>query len=299
MNNRGLMKKFTLADVLIYIFAAFMAFITLYPMYYVIILSLSEPEFASTMRVYWWPKGFFLGGYQKILNDRNLWLSYRNTIIYAAGETILMLFTCSTFAYALSHKQLKYRKLINIFLLVPMYFTGFTIPLFLLVMRMGLKNSMWSLILLGGCNIWYIILAKAYFGTISESVKESAKIDGANHYRIFWHIILPVSKPILAVIALYTIVSAWNSWFYAALFITEQKLQPLQLYLRRILVQQNIDLSLELITQEEIRAAQKNALSNSQLKYTIIVVSTLPMLIVYPFFQKYFVKGVMLGSLKE
>lgn len=299
MENKGIIKKFTLADIIIYIFAALLAFITLYPFYYVIVLSLSEPEFASTMRVYWWPKGLYLGGYKKILQDTNFWLSYKNTIVYALGETLLVLFTCSTFAYALSYKQLKYRKFINIFLLVPMYFTGFTIPLFLLIMKMGLQNSMWSVILIGGCNIWYIILTKAYFGTISESVRESAKIDGANHYQIFWNIILPVSKPILAVIALYTIVYAWNSWFYAALFITEQKIQPLQLYLRRILVQQTIDLSLELITQEEIRAAQQNVLSNSQLKYTVIVVSTLPMLIIYPFFQKYFVKGVMLGSLKE
>ncbi len=299
MGSKRTLRKFGIPDVLIYIFAAFITFITLYPMYYVIILSLSEPQYAATMRVYWWPKGLHLGGYNKIINDMSLWLSYRNTIIYALGQTSLMLFTCTTFAYALSCKNLKYRKYINAFLLIPMYFTGFTIPLFLLIMKLKLYNSMWSLILTGGYNIWYIILTKAYFGTISESLKESAKIDGANHYQIFWRIMLPVSKPILAVVALYTIVSAWNSWFYAAIFISDQRIQPLQIYLRRILVEQTIDLVQELITKEEIEAAHKNLLSNNQLKYTVIVISTLPMLLIYPFFQKYFVKGVMLGSLKE
>jgi putative aldouronate transport system permease protein len=286
------------ADILIYIFTIFILFITLYPMYYVLILSLSDPRYAITMRVYWVPKGLYLDGYKKVFNDINLWTSYRNTIMYAIFTTILMLFTCSTFAYALSYKQLKFRKLINTFLLIPMYFSGGLIPLFLLIKKIGLYNTIWALILPGGFSIWYIILMKAYFGTISEELKDSAKIDGANHYRLFLSIILPVSKPIIAVIALYTIVSVWNSWFRAAIFILNEKIQPLQIYLRRILVQQTVDLVQDLMTAEELKAAQDLALSNTQLKYTVIIIASLPMLIAYPFFQRYFIKGVMLGSLK-
>ncbi len=287
------------ADAVIYILTAILAFVTLYPMYYVLVLSLSEPKAASTMRVYWWPKGFYLGGYKKIFSDMKLWTSYRNTILYAVSQMVLMLFTCSTFAYGLSYKQLRHRGLINAFILIPMYFSGGVIPLFILVIRYGLYNTPWSLILTGGYSIWYIILVKSYFSTIPETLRESAKIDGANHYQIWWYLFLPLGKPILAVIALYTIVNVWNSWFNAALFLADQKIQPLQLYLRRILVQANIDLVQELTTAEEIKAAQHDAISNSQLKYTVIMVASLPMMVAYPFFQKYFVKGAMLGSLKE
>lgn len=286
------------ADVLIYLFAILVAFVTLYPMYYVIVLSLSEPMFASTMKVYWFPKGFYLGGYEKIFGDSKLWVSYRNTVFYALSEAVLMLFTCSTFAYALSNPGLKHRKFINAFILIPMYFTGGIIPLFMMVMKYGLYNTPWALILPGGYSIWYIILVKSYFGTIPEDLREAAKIDGANPYQTYFRIYLPISKPILAVIALYTIVGVWNGWFRAALFLARQDIQPLQLYLRRILVESSVDLTAELSSAEEIAAAQANAISASQLKYTVIVVATLPMMIIYPFFQKYFVKGVMLGSLK-
>ncbi len=288
-----------LADVVIYAVAILLALVCLYPVYYVLILSLSQPRAAATMQVFLWPKGLYLGGYEKIFGDRLLWSSYGNTIGYALAEMVLMLLTCSTFAYALSCKHIKHRGLINTFILIPMYFSGGTIPLFMMVMKYGLYNTPWALILTGGYSIWYIILVKSYFSTIPETLREAAKIDGANHYQIWWRVYLPVAKPILAVIALYTIVNVWNSWFNAALFLADQKLQPLQLYLRRILVQGNVDLTVELATAEEVRAAQENAISNSQLKYTVIIVSSLPMIIAYPFFQKYFVKGVMLGSLKE
>ncbi len=287
------------ADVAIYILAALAAFITLYPIYYVLIQSISEPRYAATMRVYWWPKGLYFGGYEKILTDPKLWLSYRNTFVYAIAQTLLMLFTCSTAAYALSVKTLRHRKLINLFLLIPMYFSGGIIPLFLLIMRIGLYNTVWSIILPGAYSIWYIILTKAYFGTIPESLREAAYIDGANNYQTLFNVYLPTSKPILAVIALYTIVGVWNSWYHPSIFLPDQSLQPLQLYLRRILIEQSVDLSVDLITSAELAGMQKDRLTSIQLKYTVIIVSSLPMIIAYPFFQKYFVKGVMLGSLKE
>lgn len=287
------------ANILIYLFSAFIAFITLYPVYYVIILSLSEPQFAATMRVYFWPRGFYIDSYKSIVNDSRLWMTYRNTFFYALSQTIMMLITCTTAAYSLSIKGLKFRKGLIVFLLIPMYFSGGIIPLFILIINLGIYNTPLALILPGSFSIWYIILVKSYFGTIPDTLRDAARIDGANHYQTLLKIFLPTSKSILAVIALYTIISAWNSWFWAALFISDSRWQPLQLYLRRILVEQTIDLSQELFSREQMIRDQERRLSNIQLKYTIIVISTLPMLIAYPFFQKYFVKGVMLGSLKE
>lgn len=298
-NKNHISEGSKVADIIIYAVAVLLALLCLYPVYYVLILSLSAPRAAATMQVYLVPKGFYLGGYEKIFGDSLLWSSYLNTILYALSEMVLMLFTCSTFAYGLSIKNLRGRKFINAFIIIPMYFSGGTIPLFIMVMKYGLYNTPWSLILVGGFSIWYIILVKSYFSTIPETLREAARIDGANNYQIWWQIYIPVAKPILAVIALYTIVNVWNSWFNAALFLADTRIQPLQLYLRRILVQGNVDLTVELSTAAEIKAMQEENISNAQLKYTVIVVSSLPMIVAYPFFQKYFVKGVMLGSLKE
>lgn len=287
------------ADAVIYIIAALFALISLYPLYYVLILSLSSPENAITMQVYWWPKGLYLDGYKRILTDTKLWIAYRNTIFYAATQMVCMLVICSMAAYTLSSKHLKGRKFLNFYLLVPMYFSGGIIPLFLLMIRLGIYDTPWALILPGSFNIWYIILIKSYFSTIPESLREAAQLDGANSYRILWNVYLPTSKPILAVVALYTVIGVWNGWYRASIFLANSNLQPLQLYLRKVLVEQSIDLSQEFLTAEELLQDQKERLSNNQLKYTIIIISSLPMLIAYPYFQKFFVKGVMMGSLKE
>ena len=156
-----------------------------------------------------------------------------------------------------------------------------------------------GLILPGCYSIWYIILVRSYFSSIPETLREAARIDGANHYQTLWSIYLPISKPILAVIALYTIVGVWNSWYHPALFLTDTNLQPLQLYLRRVLVEQTISFTEDFASAEMLAAYQEEKISNNQLKYTVIIVSTLPMIVAYPFFQRYFIKGVMLGSLKE
>lgn len=287
------------ASIFIYLFAAISALLCIYPIYYVLILSLSSPENAITMQVYWAPKGFYLEGYKRLLADKQLWVSYRNTIMYALSQTGLLLIVCSMAAYTLSSKHLKGRKFLNYFLLIPMYFSGGIIPLYMLILQMGLFNSPWALILPGAFNIWYIILIKSYFGTIPESLREASALDGANSYQTLWSVYLPTAKPILAVVALYSIVSVWNNWYRASIFIVNSNWQPLQIYLRRVLVEQTIDLSQELLTAEEMLADQKNRLSSNQLKYTIIIISSLPMLIAYPYFQKFFVKGVMMGSLKE
>ena len=289
-----------LSRAILYFVAALVAFITIYPMYYVLVLSLSAPREALTMRVYWWPKGFFVDSYTRNLSDNQLWTSYRNTIIYCSSRAVLTLLTSVMAAYPLTVPHLFGRKFVTMFLLIPMYVTGGIIPEFILMTKLGLYNTPWSLILPGSYSIWYIILVRSYFRTVPEALRESAKIDGANSYQILKDVFLPTSKPILAVVALYTIIGVWNSWYHASVYITDREWQPLQLFLRRVLVEQTEQLSnLAFADAEAVERAQEQQISNNQLKYTIIIISSLPMLVAYPFFQKYFVQGVMLGSLKE
>lgn len=238
------------------------------------------------------------GGYETLVTDSEMWRAYFNTFLYVVPTTLLMLLTCVLAAYPLTYKNLRGRKYINMFLLIPMYFSGGMIPSFLLITKLGLYDNPWSQILPACYSIWNIILVKSFFGTIPETLREAAKIDGANVYQVLLKVYLPLSSPILAVIAVYTIVGMWNSWFNALVYLPHTDWQPLQLYLRRVLVENTQNLSTTLDPDTAREMALRN-LSNAQLKYAMIIFTTAPMLVVYPFFQKYFVKGVMLGSLKE
>lgn len=301
MKNPNKIKEGSrVADIIFYFLAAFFAFITVYPMWYVLVLSLSSPVRAAAANVYWWPDGWYFGGYESALSDWNLWDSYKNTIIYAVSTCVLMLMNVTLCAYPLTSHQLKGRKYLTFFLLIPMYFSGGLIPSFLLVSKLGLYNTPWSLILPSCTSIWYIILVRSFYRTVSESLREAAMIDGATHYQCWYHLYLPASKAIIAVIALYTIVNVWNSWFQAMLYLRDTTWRPLQLYLRRLLVTQSSSMeTLMSLSAEALAAYEEKQLSTLQMKYTIIILSSAPMMVAYPFFQQYFVKGIMLGSLKE
>ncbi len=284
--------------VLLYIAAGAMAFITLYPMYYVLILSLSEPQFAATMKVYTWPKGFNLGAYEILVKDAKMWRAYANTFLYVVCNTVLVVTTCTLVAYGLSYKNLIGRKFLTMFLLVPMYFSGGMIPHFLLIMKLGLYDSPLSQIIPAAFSIWDIILIRSFFRTIPDSLVDAAKIDGAGVLQVLTNVFLPLGKPIFAVIAVYTIVSTWNSWFNAMIYLPHTTWQPLQLHLRRVLVSSSQTLS-QVMDQAAAREAAAKELSNAQLQYAMIIFTSLPVLAAYPFFQRYFVKGMVLGSLKE
>lgn len=286
------------ATVLMYAVCVLIGFITLYPMYYVLILSVSAPEFASTMKVYWFPKGFDLSAYKVLIQDTKMWRAYANTVLYVVSTTILMILTSAVVAYGLNYKKLIGRKYLNMFLLIPMYFSGGTIPSFLLITKLGLYDSPLSQILPACFSIWNIILVKAYFRSIPDSLSEAAKIDGAGLIQVFTKIMIPLGKPIFAVVAVYTIVGVWNSWFNAMLYLPHTEWQPLQMYLRRVLIEstQSLKQVMDAATAREFAMKQ---LSNAQLKYAMIIFTSLPVLCTYPFFQKYFVKGMVLGSLKE
>lgn len=270
---------------------------TLYPMFYVFILSISDPVEAAAMNVYLWPKGFSITSYRILFNNPIMWRSYGYTILYVLSGTVLMLITSVMGAYPLLEKNLFGRKILVYYLIIPMYFSGGMIPSFLLISKLGIYNTVWAMILPGAVGIWNIILTRTFFTSIPITLKESAFIDGANHFTILFKIYLPLSKPILAVISIYTVVGIWNSWFNAMIYLPNVELQPLQMYLRRVLIEQSVDLTkLPASAQEE---AFLKKMSSLQLRYSMIIFTTLPVLFVYPFFQKYFIKGAMIGSLKE
>lgn len=299
-NPNKIKEGSVIADVIFYILAVLFGFIALYPMWYVLVLSISEPQAALAGDCYWWPRGFYLGGYETAVMDKNLWISYRNTIMYCVITCVLMLFTTSTCAYPLTSHALKGRKYLTFFLLIPMYFSGGMIPSFLLIVKLGLYDTPWALILPGAMSIWYTILMRSFFRTIGESLREAAMIDGADHYRVFFNLYLPNSKAIIAVIALYTIIGVWNSWFQAMLYLRKDDWRPLQLYLRRLLIFDDASIeNMMNLSDEELARYNEKQMGTLQMRYTIIMLSSIPMMLAYPFFQKYFVKGVMLGSLKE
>ena len=299
-NKNIIRDKSVAATAMIYVVVAFMAFVCIYPMYFVLITSLSDPQYAQQMNVYWWPKsetGVFLGSYQRLVTDVTMWKAYLNTIVYTIIPTVLMLVTCCLCAYPLTSPKLVGKKIINLFILIPMYFGGGLIPTFLLMTKLGLYDNIWAVIIPASFSIWYIILTRTYFASIPEEMREAAKIDGANNYQCMFQIYIPNAKSILAVIAIYTLVARWNAWYDAMIYIPNTALQPLQLYLRRVLIDQTVDLT-QALSAADMEALVLKQMSNDQLKFSMIIFTTLPILCAYPFLQRYFIKGVMVGSLK-
>ncbi|MBC8542548.1 carbohydrate ABC transporter permease [Bianquea renquensis] len=277
-------------------FCALICLVTLYPMYYVLIMSLSEPAAVNSMSVFLYPKGFQLKSYTLLFKDSSMWRAYGNTIIYAASSTLLTLITSVLAAYPLTVHGLHARRFFVTYLLIPMYFSGGLIPSFLLINNLGLYGTRWAIILPASYSIWNIMLVRTFFSNLPEDLRESAKMDGAAHIRILFQIYLPLAKSILAVVAIYSIVGMWNSWFNAQVYLPTTELQPLQMYLKRVLVQMSVDLTK--LNSTEIEDAMEQMFSATQLKYSMIIFTTLPIIFTYPFFQKYFIKGVMVGSLK-
>lgn len=296
-NPNTIKQGSVVVDVVLYALALAICLITLYPFYFVIIMSISNPTEVAAMNVFWYPKGFFLDSYKLIVSDTKMWWAYSNTLIYVSAGTILNCLTAVLGAYPLTVRNLMGRKWVVSYLLIPMYFGGGLIPSYLLVNKLGLYDTMFAVIIPGMVSIWNIILVRTFFANIPDGLKESAFIDGASHLQLLFRVIIPISKPILAVIAIYSVVGIWNSWFDALVYLPNEKLHPLQMYLYRVVVQQSVDL--KMLSMEDAKNAVANMLSNIQLKYAIIVFTTLPVIFTYPFFQKYFIKGALLGSLKE
>lgn len=270
------------------------ALIVLYPLYFVIIASISSPEAVLAGKVVLYPVDINFDGFQKILERADIWRGYLNTIIYTALTVILSLLVTVPAGWALSRKTLPGKKFWMIFFIIPMFFGGGLIPFYNVMSNLKLVNTMWAVILPSILSVWNLFMTKTFFETsIPDGLIEAAKIDGAGQFRVFTSVVLPLSKAIMAVMALYYAVGQWNSYFNAMIFLQDETLYPLQLVLKEILIasESTVGGSGETIL-EQFRLA-------NQLKYVSVIVSSLPVLCLYPFVQKYFAQGVMIGSLKE
>lgn len=286
-------RRNSVSDVLIYLVMIFVIIITLYPFVYVLSMSISDPKNVLADTIWLFPQGFSLESYKKVFENEDIWTAYSNTIFYTVvGTSLNILFTMLA-AYPLSRKTFFARNWIMVMIVVTMFFGGGLIPSFLLIKELGLYNTRWAVLLPGLTSAFYIIITRTFFQSIPDSLTESAKIDGANDIGILMRIIIPLSKPILAVLSLFYAVGHWNSYVPAMIYLPDSKLQPMSLYLMEILVQNN-DSMMEGMTEQIDRA-----LYAAQLKYAVIIVTILPILLIYPFLQRFFVKGVMIGSLKE
>ena len=275
---------------------ALLVVIFLWPLIFVVSASVSDPSAVLLGKVWLLPVGFNLDGYKAILDYKNIWIGYRNTLIYTVLGTLLNLAMTVCAAYPLSRKDFVPRNFFMGMFMFTMYFSGGLIPTYLVVVKLGILDTIWAMILPGAVSIFYVIIMRTYFQTsIPKTLYEAAELDGANSVQILWRIVLPLSAPILAVLGLYYAVGHWNDYFTALVYMTSPEKYPLQMFLRDILIQNQVDINMIGLSPAEAEAKRMLA---QTLKYGVIVVASVPVLCLYPFVQKYFVKGVMVGSLK-
>ena len=275
--------------------------VMLYPMYFTVLASVSNPSKVVMGEVYLWPKDFSLEAYTNVFSDVRVWRGYRNTLVYTIAGTALNLVLTIPGAYVWSKKNLWGRNTLATYFLIPMYFGGGLLPTYLQVKSLGLLNTPYTLIVLGGLNIYNMIIARVYFQTsIPDSLYESATIDGASEWRSFLSIALPLAKPIIAVISLYYAVGRWNEYYNGLIYISKPDYYPLQLELRNILMlNQNLaDIAVESMSSAELEDFERRKYMALTMKYALIFIASAPLLMAYPFVQKYFVKGVLIGSVK-
>lgn len=277
-----------------YIFLAIVAAVVLYPLIFVLSASLSNPEYVISGDIWLWPKEFTVQAYQKVFQNPDIINGFVNTLKYTFFGTLLNIFMTICAAYPLSRRNLKGKGFIMAFMVFTMFFSGGLIPTYLLIRDLGMINTFWVMIIPNAVAVWNIIIMRTFFQSIPYELEESAMIDGAGNFRILWSIVLPLSLPVMAVMVLFYAVGHWNSYFQALIYLQDQDKFPLQLILRQILIQGQADDMIKATSESFL--AQK--LSVEGLKYAVLIVANLPMLMLYPFLQRYFVKGVMIGSLK-
>ncbi len=290
-------KKKTLNDRVFYflngLFLALLAVIIIYPLYFIIIASVSDSDAVLAGQVVLYPVGINFDGFEKIIHRSDVWRGYLNTIIYTALTVVISLTVTIPAGWALSRKNLPFKKFWMVYFIIPMFFGGGLIPFYNVMSKLHLINSIWAIILPGVLSVWNLFMSKTFFeSSIPEGLIEAATIDGAGKFKVFTVVVVPLAKAVIAVMALYYAVGQWNSYFNAMIFLQDEKLYPLQLVLKEILLasENTTGGSGETIL-EQYRLA-------NQLKYVSVIVSSLPVLCLYPFVQKYFNQGVMVGSIK-
>ena len=280
-------------DIVVNVLAVLVILVVLYPLIFVVSASFSDPAKVLGGEVWLLPKGFTFEAYENILHNGKIWTGYRNTIFYAAAGTFINMIMTVLAAYPLSRPDLPGRKFLMVLITLTMFFSGGLIPTYMLVKNLGMVDTAWALLVPGAIATYNLIVMRTYFqSSIPWELQEAAHMDGCSNWRLLWSIILPLSKPILAVMVLFYAVGHWNSFFNALIYIRQESLYPLQLVLREILM-----ISQSAAVDATVGIEDKILLAES-IKYAVIIVSSLPVLVMYPFVQRHFVKGVMIGSVK-
>lgn len=266
----------------------------LIPLVYVAAASFMDPNVLNNQGISFDIRNWTLDAYARVLKNKMIWRGFLNSFFYSTAFTLISVFITLLAAYPMSKKDLVGRRLFNVLFLVTMFFGGGLIPTFILINQLHMVNTIWAILIPGSFNVWNMILARTYYQSIPGELREASQLDGANEIQHFFQIMMPVCKPIIAVLALWTFVGMWNSYFDALIYLNDADLQPLQLVLRSILVQNTPQPGMI----ADIQSTAEMAKVAELLKYATIVVSSLPLLVMYPFFQKYFDQGVMVGSVK-
>lgn len=265
-----------------------------YPLYFVIIASFSDPTMVNNGKVMLIPRGLNFDGYKRVFSNEMIWIGYGNTILYTVAGTTLSVFVTLLAGYTLSRPRFLGKGFLTFFFYNSMYISGGIIPLFVLIQELNLYDTRWVMILLGTVNVFNLIICRTFMqNSIPHELFESANLDGASHFTYFRKVVLPLSKPIIAVLVLYFGVAHWNDYMKGLIYIRSASKEPLQIVLRKILILS--DVGVEMMDAEE---AMRRLTESELMKYALIIVSTLPILMVYPFVQKHFVQGVMIGSVK-
>ena len=263
--------------------------IVLYPLIYILSASISDPSLVNLGEVWLLPKGIQLDGYRRVLQDTQIWTGYRNTIIYTLVGTSINLFVTLTAAYPLSRKDFIGRNVFTLIFTFTMFFSGGLIPTYLLVNSLGMRNTMWALMIPTAASMYNIIIARTFFqSNIPIELQEAASLDGCSNTRLFLSIVIPLSAPIIAVMALFYGVAHWNSYFSALIYLSDSKKFPLQMVLREILVMNQMSAEM-MKTGESVDVIDKQAKVAELIKYVVIIISSAPLLVVYPFLQRFFV----------
>lgn len=289
-------KRISIFDIVVTVIAVLLVMVVLYPLILVVSSSVSDPVAVSSGKVIFLPQGFTLEGYKRVFQDPNIMRGYANTMFYTVVGTAINLFVTVPAGYVVAKTEVPGTKFIMMIVLFTMYFSGGLIPTFLLVKSLHLYNTRWVLLILGAFGAYNCIICRSFFSALPKELEEAAYIDGSSYINTFLLIVLPLSKALLGVMVLYFAVSHWNSYFSAMVYTYDESIQPLQLFLRRILILEESSASMMAAGGDEMAAQQQHIAA--LIKYAVIVVSSLPLMIIYPFLQKYFEKGVLIGSVK-
>jgi len=297
--SQSFLSKWTLYDYIVGGFFLLVLLLILYPLYWVVIASVSDPALVEAGKMWFWPVGFTMDGYKEIFTFTSLWTGYRNSLMYTIFGTAINLIVTVTSGYVLSRKDLVGRSFLMAIFLIPMYFSGGLIPSYLQINRLGMNNTIWAMVIPTALSIFNMIITKTFFqASIPDELLECATLDGCGNFRFFFSIALPLSTAILGVLTVYYAAGHWNGYFQALIYIRNKELFPLQIILREILVLNTLNNeSFTLMLMTNTNKLQRHQLAQL-IKYGSIIVASVPLLILYPFMQKFFVKGVLIGSVK-